>query len=168
MVVDIITDDLALLEKVVTEIFKSIYGEITPIHVVLPDTRKESTCYGGLYRPASDAEIPEVIYHGVSKDYENVAQMNGDATLLPSLLKDYTEMNQLYCSVLDMLKQGGVIDRTLDVRPFKDEVVKDYEENLKTHYRSDVEQKYDSEDICNDSVFFIPVIDKIFELTKIG
>lgn len=43
----------------------------------------------------------------------------------------------------------------------------DYEENLKTHYRSDVEQSYGPEDVCNDSVFFIPVIDKIFELTRV-
>ena len=72
-----------------------------------------------------------------------------------------------YMTDLEMLKQGGAIDRSLDVRPFKAEVTKDYEENLKTHYRSDIEQSYDPEDVCNDSVFFIPVIDKIFELTKI-
>ena len=29
-----------------------------------------------------------------------------------------------------------------------------------------LEQSYDPEDVCNDSVFFIPVIDKIFELTR--
>ncbi len=165
---DFVTDDIVLLEKVVTEIFKSVYGEVASIHVVLPDTRKESTCYGGLYRPASEVEAPEVIYHGVSKEYENVAQMNQDANLLPSLLNDYKEMNNLYSSVLDILKQGGAIDRSLDVRPFKAEATKDYEANLKTHYRSDIEQNYDPEDVCNDSVFFIPIVDKIFELTKIG
>lgn len=164
---DFVTDDIALLEKVVTEIFKFVYGEIAPIHVVLPDTRKESTCYGGLYRPSSEEEATEVVYHGVSKNYENVAQMNQDVSLQPCLLKDYAEMNQLYCSVLDMLKQGGAIDRSLDVKPFKEEVKNDYEENLKTHYRSEVEQNYDPEDVCNDSVFFIPVIDKIFELTRV-
>ena len=123
--------------------------------------------FGGLYRPSSEEEATEVVYHGVSKNYENVAQMNQDVSLQPCLLKDYAEMNQLYCSVLDMLKQGGAIDRSLDVKPFKEEVKNDYEENLKTHYRSEVEQNYDPEDVCNDSVFFIPVIDKIFELTRV-
>ena len=164
---DFITDDTSLLEKVVTEIFKFVYGDIAQIHVVLPDTRKESTCYGGLYRPASETEIPEVVYHGVSKDYDNVGQMNADKSLQSNLIKDYHEMNSLYSSVLDILRQGGAIDKSVDVRGFKSEVLDGYEENLKTHYRSEVEEAYDPEEICNDSVFFIPIIDKIFELTKI-
>ena len=164
---DFITDDTDLLEEIVTSIFQALYGDISQIHVVLPKTRKESTCYGGLYRSPSNPEAPEIVYHGVDKEYENVGQMNEDSLLQSSLLEDYKEMNKLYCSILDILKRHGVMDKSLDINAFKSEVNDNYEENLKTHYRSDIEQNYDEEDVCNDSVFFIPVIDKVFELTKI-
>lgn len=164
---DFITDETSLLEEIVTGIFKALYGDIPQIHVVLPLTRKESTCYGGLYRSPSEPEAPEVVYHGVDKEYENVGQMNADADLQKSLLEGYEEMNKLYCSALDVLKRHGVIDKSMDVNAFKSEASTHYEENLKTHYRSDIEQSYDEEDVCNDSAFFIPVIDKIFELTKL-
>ena len=43
-----------------------------------------------------------------------------------------------------------------------------YENNFTKHFRSEVKEKYRSEDdVCNDSVFFIPIIDKIFDLTRV-
>ena len=67
-----ITEDTNIIEDIVTTIFKSVYGDVNPIHVVMPSTRKESTCYGGLYRSRTAPEVPEIIYHGVDKDYDNV------------------------------------------------------------------------------------------------
>ena len=163
-----ITEDTALLEDMVTAIFSKVYGQVDTIHVILPETRKESTCYGGLYRPQDAPEVPNLVYHGVDKVYENVGQMNDDKSLQPDLLKSYAEMNDLYCSVLDMLKRHGTIDGSVDLNLFKKNVKLGYKENLSSHYRSDVKEKYtDDEDVCYDAVFFIPVVDKIFELSKI-
>lgn len=134
----------------------------------MPKTRKESTCYGGLYRSKSAVEAPNLIYHGVDKEYENVGQMNNDPSLQSGLLENYKEMNDLYCSVLDILKRHGVVDNSVDLNLFKNNVKLGYNENLSTHYRSDVKEKYtNDDDVCYDAVFFIPVIDKIFELTTI-
>ncbi len=163
-----ITEENDLIEDVITTIFRKVFGEINTIHVVLPSTRKESTCYGGLYRVKSAPEAPETIYHGVEKDYENVGQMNSDLSFLKEeLMKDYEEMNDLYGSVLDLLKRKGAIDNSVDLEIFKEESNKGYDENFSTHYRSVVKEKFADEDICNDSIFFIPVIDKIFELSKL-
>lgn len=163
-----ITEDVTLLEEMVTAVFSKVYGQVDAIHVILPDTRKESTCYGGLYRPQNAPEVPNFVYHGVDKNYENVGQMNGDKSLQADLLKNYSEMNDLYSTLLDILKRHGAIDGSVDLNLFKNNVKMGYEDNLSSHYRSDVKEKYtDDEDVCYDAVFFIPVIDKIFELTKI-
>lgn len=116
----------------------------------------------------SAVEAPNLIYHGVDKEYENVGQMNNDPSLQSGLLENYKEMNDLYCSVLDILKRHGVVDNSVDLNLFKNNVKLGYNENLSTHYRSDVKEKYtNDDDVCYDAVFFIPVIDKIFELTTI-
>lgn len=162
------TEDVALIEKIVVTIFANVFGEECSIHVVMPVTRKESTCYGGLYRPKNAEEAECTIYHGVDKNYKNVGEMNADAMLQTELLADYKEMNKLYGSVLDILKRGGAVDNAVDINVFKRNAETEYAENLSTHYRSDVKEKYtNDEDVCNDSVFFIPVIDKIFELSKL-
>lgn len=163
-----ITEDIALIESVVSLIFNKVFKSECHIHVVLPSTRKESTCYGGLYRSKMAEEANCIVYHGVDKNYHNVGEMNSDTTLQSELLENYKEMNNLYSSVLDIFKRGGVIDNSIDLNIFKQNAGMGYAENLSTHYRSDVKEKYaNSEDVCNDSVFFIPVVDKIFELSKL-
>lgn len=162
------TEDVGLIEKVVETIFAEVFGTMCPIHVVMPETRKESTCYGGLYRPKTAEEAMCTIYHGVDKEYHNVGEMNADPTLQDKLLANYDEMNQLYCTILDTLKRGGAIDNFIDLNIFKRNAQTGFDENLSTHYRSDIKEKYtNDEDVCNDSVFFIPVVDKIFELSKL-
>lgn len=162
------TEDIELIAKVVATIFAKVYGKEEPIHIIMPATRKESTCYGGLYRPQTAENAEYTIYHGVDKDYNNVGEMNADASLQSSLLSEYMQMNELYCSVLDILKRGGAIDNSIDLNIFKENAKVGFDENLSTHYRSDVKEKYtNDEDVCNDSVFFIPIIDKIFELSNL-
>lgn len=162
------TDDIELIEKSVAVIFSKVFGTKCDIHIIMPNERKESTCYGGLYRPHLAEEVKTVVYHGVKREYQNVGEMNADKKLQSELLEAYKEMNDLYSSVLDILKRGGAIDNTVNLNDFKQNAKVGYEENLSTHYRSDVKQRYtNDEDVCNDSVFFIPVIDKIFELSKL-
>lgn len=163
-----ITSDKTLIEKAVTAIFSEVYGELENIHVVMPDTRKESTCYGGLYRPANAEDVPAVVYHGVDRDYDNVGQMNEDFCFQSKLLLKYEEMNNLFCKVLDIMKKGNAVDNSVDLNLFKQNSKVGYKENLSTHYLTDIKQKYtNDEDECNDSAFFIPVVDKIFEMTKL-
>ena len=163
-----ITEDNALVEEIVTLIFQKVFGEVEHIHVVLPETRKESTCYGGLYRSKTDPEVPVTVYHGINRDYENVGQMNNDCKLKSELMESYDIMNSLYNNVLDLLKRKGVIDNNVNLDSFKNEARKGYDENFSTHYRSVIKEKFADDDICNDSIFFIPVIDKIFELSKLA
>ena len=157
-----------VVEEIVTAIFSDVYGRIDRIHVLLPKTRKESTCYGGLYRSKSLDDIIPTHYQGVDKEYDNVGEMNSDGSLKTQLLKRYDSMNNLYGKILDILKRKDVIDNEVNIEQFKAVSSAGYDENFTTHYRSVVKEKYADSDIFNDSVFFIPIIDKIFELTKMA
>ena len=65
------------------------------------------------------------------------------------------------------LQQERIIDRTADTSKYTKEAKKDMGTPLTTYYKSQVKEKYGEEVFYNDSVFFLPVINRIFELTKI-
>ena len=164
-----ITDDKEITQSIIKLIFDKVYDvECPPIYVTLPNDRKESTCYGGLYKDPTIGNVPEFVYHGNDKEYETAKQLIEDNTLMPKLLEKYKEMNSIYLSILTFLKKKGIIDRSHNIQPFTDIINDNFENNFSTHFRSEVEEKYQAaDDVCNDSVFFIPIIDKIFELTRV-
>jgi hypothetical protein len=77
-------------------------------------------------------------------------------------------MNDIYQNVLTLLKKNGMIDNNTNISSFTTGINDNFENNFTTHFRSEVVEKYQApDDVCNDSVFFIPIIDKIFELTRV-
>ena len=164
-----ITDDKEIIQSMIKLIFDKVYGvECPTIYVTLPDERKESTCYGGLYKDPNIGNVPELVYHGNDKEYETAKQLIDDKTLMPVLLNKYKEMNDIYLKVLTLLKKNGIIDRNSNIVPFTDNIDDNYENYLTNQFRKEVVEKYQAaDDVCNDSVFFIPIIDKIFELTRV-
>ena len=163
-----ISEDVNILQEIIKMIFKKVYGECPDIYVTLPKVRKESTCYGGLYKDTSSPYVPEVVYHGVDRDFENVKELTSDKNLKSDLLKKYEEMNQLYGDIISFLKKSGIIDSKEDVTMFTKDINENYDNNYTTHFQSEVKEKYkQDDDVCADSVFFIPIIDKIIELTKV-
>ena len=87
---------------------------------------------------------------------------------MPELMKKYREMNNIYLSILTLLKKQGIIDKNSNIIPFTEIINEDFENNFTNHFRTEVVEKYKSDgDVCNDSVFFIPIIDKVFELTRV-
>lgn len=162
-----ISSNTNVLSTIITMIFKEVYEDVQEIYVILPPERKENTCYGGLYRSPSVPPVPETIYHGTDKEYEDAKSLINDSTLKKTLMSKYEQMNKVYVNVISKLKNLGIIDKTMNVTPFTTSVNKNYSNNFDTHFLSEVVQVYTTQgDVCNDSVFFIPVIDKIYELTK--
>ena len=163
-----ITDDKSIIQEIVKIIFERVYGDCPEIYVTLPTERKESTCYGGLYKDPTIQNVPEVTYHGVEREYNTAKQLIDDKQLMSELLAKYKQMNEIYVNILSKLKNRNVIDKTFNVTPFTEIINSNYENNFSTHFRSEVIEKYKADDdVCNDSVFFIPIIDKLFELTKV-
>lgn len=164
-----ISTEPEVLKKIIDTVFTKVFGGTHNVNLKLPEERKESTCYGGLYRDPSSPKVAEVVYQGDSKhNYQKVADLtsNFDA-LKASLLSKYKELNTLYKSVIELLKKEKIIDNAANTKKYLDEAAKDMGTPLSTYYKTQVKEKYGEEVIYNDSVFFIPVISRVFDMTKL-
>ena len=88
-------------------------------------------------------------------------------SLKAALLTKYKNLAALYKSVIELLKQEKIIDGTSDTRRYVSKAEEDMGTPFTTYYKTQVKEKYGEEVIYNDSVFFLPVINKVFEMTKI-
>ena len=164
-----ISSEQPALKAIIDMVFKHVFGGEHDVNIKLPQERKESTCYGGLYRDKNAPAVKDVVYQGdKSKDYEKVGDIEANfTTLKAALLNKYKELASLYENVLNMLKQKSIIDSMANTSKYVTSAKEDMGTPLSTYYKTQVREKYADEVIYNDSVFFIPVINKIFEMTKI-
>lgn len=164
-----ISSESYVLKKIIDLVFEKVFGGQHDVNIKLPEERKEATCYGGLYRDKNAPIVKDIVYQGdASKDYDKVGDMNNNLeTLKSSLLLKYKEMSALYKSVLDLLKHEQIIDGTSNTQKYVQKAEEDMGTPFTTYYKTQVKEKYGDEVLYNDSVFFLPVINKVFEMTKI-
>lgn len=158
-----------VLKHIIDLVFARVFGGEHSIHLQLPNERKESTCYGGLYRDANADDVPEKVYQGdLSRRYDTVGDITANfASLKDILVKKYDEFNNLYKDVLDLLKKEHIIDNTADTMKYVSLAKEDMATPLNTYFTSHVKQKYQPEVELYESVFFLPIINRVFEMTKI-
>jgi phage host-nuclease inhibitor protein Gam len=122
-----------------------------------------------LYRDPNADDVPEKVYQGdVSTDYQTVGDINRNRDgLETALMGKYSQMSRLYKEVIDLLKKEHIIDNDANTSIYVNAASKDMRTPFNTYYKSQVEQKYGEEVVLYDSVFFIPIIDRIFEMTKL-
>ena len=165
----LLSSDKATIKELVTTIFKNVYGDIKDIQVILPDSRKECTCYGGLYRN-SEVEVPdEFNFQGVSdKVYENVEQLKADfPTVSQELLNTFVSFNKLYADLLRILIAKGELDKQVDAIEIINLISSGTQDSLEKNFKTQVIQKLNDSEVYHDSVFFLPIIDNVLKLTKI-
>ncbi len=165
-----ITSEQTTLKNIVNIVFGHVFGDTHDVHIKLPPERKEATCYGGLYRNPNAENAKSIVYQGDNThSYEKVKDMNnGFDDLKTSLLKRYHELGSLYQEVINRLKQDGIIDSSENTARYVEASAIDMGTALSTYYKTQVKEVYDGEVLYKDSIFFLPVINKIFEMTKIG
>jgi hypothetical protein len=164
-----ISIDKTAVKRIVDLVFERVFGGEHNVNVELPQERKESTCYGGLYREPNAPHVPEFVYQGdTSMCFENVGEIVKNYDLLKrSLMNKYDALGVLYKDVLNMLKKERIIDSTANTSIYVNKVTEDMGTPLDTYFKTQVKEKYQDEVLLNDSVFFLPIINRIFELTKI-
>ena len=157
------------LKMIIDLVFNRVFGGEHNVNLELPKERKESTCYGGLYRTPNAPEVPEEFFQGDrSMKYESVGDINANYSVLKAaLLKKYSTLCSLYKDVLDMLKKEHIIDNTADTATYVRAAEKDMGTPLDTYYKTQVKEKFQDEVLLYDSVFFLPIINRIFEMTKL-
>lgn len=164
-----ICSERRVLKSIIDLIFNTVFGGKHDVNLELPKERKESTCYGGLYRNPNAEDVPEKVYQGdVSADYSTVGDINKNFDRLKaSLAEKYSELGKLYKDVLDLLKKQHIIDNTDDLTKYVNAANEDMLTPLNTYYKTQVNEKYNEKVTLYDSVFFLPVINRIFEMTKL-
>lgn len=164
-----ISTESEVLEKIINTVFGKVFGGTHKINLKLPEERKESTCYGGLYREPTAPKVKDVVYQGDNtRDYQKVSDITSNFdSLKVALLAKYKELNALYKSVIDLLKQEKIIDSAANTKKYIEAVAADMGTPLSTYYKTQVKEKYGEEVVYNDSVFFIPIINRVFEMTKL-
>lgn len=164
-----ISSEESALKNIIDMVFKHVFGGEHNVNIKLPEERKESTCYGGLYRDPNAAAVRDVVYQGdKSKEYEKVGDINTNFEALKlALMKKYKDLASLYREVLNMLKQQSIIDSMANTAKYVSAAEEDMGTPLSTYYKKQVKEKYADEVPYKDSVFFLPVINKIFNMTKI-
>lgn len=167
----LITSDNAIIKEIVTTIFKEVYGnDIKDVQVILPESRKESTCYGGLYRD-SNVEIPkEFNFQGVSdKEYETVEQLKADYPHISgAVVNSISHFNKLYSRLLRILIQKGEVDNNkIDTDLIINAISDGIQDSLDKNFKTQIVHKMNDIDIYHDSIFFLPIIDNILKLTQL-
>lgn len=164
-----ISTDSDVLKKIIDKVFDFVFESKHDINLKLPEERKESTCYGGLYRDRNAPNVKDIVYQGdISCRYQNVGDINHNFSALRSALLDkYKKLAILYKAILDMLKLEHIIANDADTKKYVKAAEADMGTSLGTYYKTQVKEKFQDEVIYNDSVFFLPVINRIFEMTKI-
>lgn len=164
-----ITSEGDILKAIINLIFGRVFGGEHKVNLKLPEERKESTCYGGLYREPAAPQVGEIIYQGdKTMNYETVGDITRNLEPLKrNLLQKYNELAVLYKDVLSLLKKQQVIDNTTDTAKYVNQAASDMGTPFSNYFKTQVKEKYQEEVLFKDSVFFLPIINQIFEMTRI-
>lgn len=160
------TNNKKLLEELTLIVLQDVFdNDINEIQIVLPEERKESTCYGGLYRPGNAAEPKTCFYIGYgNKEYEEIKEMNADyaTTLRQGIVSEVEHFNKIYLEMLKMLIRKEELEiRANDIKKLlNDKIGATLDKVYNDEIRKDENNKY------NDSLFFIPIVDQLFKLTS--
>jgi len=167
-----ITSNEPLLTNITHLVMSRVFGtEISDIQLVLPEIRKESTCYGGLYHKEGTLQPKPVVYYGDgSKDEcENVRELKTKykAEIKSNVIEQVEEMNKVYKEVLDLLIKEGCVEGKL----IKDDEIlqlvnSDIADVLDSKFQTEITDVYSEEEKYNDTLFFIPVTNALLQLTN--
>lgn len=164
-----ITKDVdGVLHDLTMIILKDVFPECEDVQLILPEDRKESTCYGGLYRKESDKSATPYVFMGVDgTQYQDVEAIKGDFEngLCDKLLSQVEKLNGLYLKMLSTMISKLQLDgiKTDEIKNCISTGIKDA---LQTDFQKEVLGKYDMSVPLGDSLFFLPIVDQILKLTK--
>lgn len=131
-------------------------GRRAPVMAAFIDQRANHLCQSATIKGAA------------TKEYQDVGEIIADYTNIKKNLEEkYEEMMGIYNEILSLLKRDRVLDNTANTEAYINEARSSIIELLDTNFKKEVKEKFAAEDIYYDSVFFLPIIDKVFNLTQI-
>lgn len=167
-----ITSDINALTDITMIILTDVFGaETQRVQLILRECRKESTCYGGLYRDASKPSPEAVIFNGVDdKQYEAVADITKDfqeGSLRKDLISKVDALNKLYMDMLRLLVRKEELDNIM-TQAIEKELSEGNTQALDKNFKEEIRDKMDPNIKYKDSMFFIPIVDKVTDMTMVN
>lgn len=164
-----ISSDAGQLGALLSIVFDAVFGVAAAPHVVLPAGRKAATCYGGLYRDSGAPLPPAATWHGVAMPAGaavDAATLRHDrSTIATALEGHYATLAQLYDAALTLLKRTQQIDGSVDLAPYRECARRPLRECFDKCFNNTV-QGCDDADTSVGSLFFLPLPDRVLELTN--
>ena len=167
---DYMTSDVSVLEEITEMVAISVYG-ISPdrIEIILPEERKESTCYGGLYHKDGVPEPKSVVYvgDGDNDNFTCVEELKKayEKKVRPGVVAEVNKMNEVFFEVMRLLMKKA-LSEYYDIDVIKKVVTEVIQDSLDTNYQKTVVDGCCDNEPFNDTLFFYPVIQGLFKLTK--
>ncbi len=166
---DYLTADPVLRKELVMDILKSVYPEVEKeVQLVLPQVRKECTCYGGLYRDAKAESPRQYFYLGYgNKEYDSVKSLAADfeAKLYPGVTNEIKKLNKLYLELLGKMSRANEFSK-VSTKWINSEIDNDIEDTLRSQFQMQILEKYNEEEVFNDTLFFLPVVDILYNMSN--
>lgn len=165
-----LTSNIDILTEITNLIMSKVYSEnIADIQIELPDIRKECTCYGGLYH-GRDSHPEPIIYYGNGKketclDVKALA-IAFDKSIKNEVFNAVKAMNEIYLVVLSLLTRKGAIENPLDINKIREKINADIMDTLNSKFQTEILDKYTELEQYKDTLFFIPVISALLNLTN--
>ncbi|RNI33610.1 hypothetical protein EFY79_18495 [Hanamia caeni] len=163
------------IQKICGYILKSAFSDpnIAYPQVILPDAnRKESTCYGGLYKPQTNNQFKPVNYLGLElndSDYRKYIDIDiRKEYVFENVLETFNHFIDIFFKMND---EPGLAFRSNFGIEVKAQAIKSFmkskaAENLRIGFDKR-RQTVDGQDEISDSLFFYPLIGLIFKLNKL-
>lgn len=166
-----ITSDVDILQDITHLIMSKVFEKtIADIQLVLPDIRKESTCYGGLYHKEGAAQPKAVIYYGDgnSESCKDVKELTAayNTSIKDKVMAEVKAMNEIYAEVLGLLIRNGAVDIKLAAKDILYLVNSGVKDVLNSKFQTEILDKYSEFEQYKDTLFFIPVRDALLRLTN--
>lgn len=142
------------------------HGNLT---IILPDDRKESTCYGGLFRDESAQRAEAYHFMGVdNRQYKDVKALKQafENGLREQITNGVHELNKYYLTMLDILIREEEL-KNIDKDSIERVIGEGVADAVHTDFQKEVINKNSDSVIYGDTLFFLPIVDQIFKLTQI-
>lgn len=142
------------------------HGNLT---IILPDDRKESTCYGGLFRDESAQRAEAYHFMGVdNRQYKDVKALRQafENGLRRQITDEVHNLNRYYLTMLDVLIREEEL-KNIDKDSIERVIGEGVADAVHTDFQKEVIDKNSDSVIYGDTLFFLPIVDQIFKLTQI-
>lgn len=157
---------LELLANVILDKEFPEHGNLT---IILPNDRKESTCYGGLFRDESAQRAETYYFMGVDNtQYKDVKELKQafENGLREQITDEVFELNKYYLTMLDVLIREEEL-KNINKESIEHAINEDIADAVHTAFQKEVIDKNSDSVSYGDTLFFLPIVDQILKLTKI-